>query len=103
MKMPINVPMDVYEKFSAFIDGEGRVKQVLIGKILTWWMRQPEAVRKVASLEVTEGLERAYANALHAIAESVQNPVNPPASTLAVKSNLPPLEPPVRRKPVNQR
>jgi predicted DNA-binding protein (UPF0278 family) len=73
-RMTVNVPPTVDEAFTKYIDKRGLVKKELIGRILTWWMSQPEAVRRVASLDVTEGMERAYAAALREMAKKTKPP-----------------------------
>jgi hypothetical protein len=70
--MSINVPKGVDKAFDAYLEGRGLQKAALIGRILTWWMGQKEVVRRVASLDVTDGMAGEYVRALRKLANDVE-------------------------------
>jgi hypothetical protein len=71
-RMSINVPKGVDKAFDAYLEGRGLQKAALIGRILTWWMGQKEVVRRVASLDVTDGMAGEYVRALRKLANDVE-------------------------------
>lgn len=67
----LGVPGDVHAAFKAFCEARSASQRGLAGKILMWYMRQPDIVMS-AVLGTDKGMQEAYARALEEMAKQVR-------------------------------